>query len=397
MALAIASAPLLFSPSTSAADSVSEALSGGSAKLNLRYRFEEVDQDNALEDASAHTLRTRLTWQSDSYMDFSTLLEFDNVSYLGPQRFNNTRNGKTNYSTVADPEGTDFNQVYLDYKGMENSVVRLGRQRINLDNQRFVGGVAWRQNEQTYDAVSLNYSMDAFSLFYGYIDNVNRIFGPEDGTPAADLNTDSHILNIGFSPSDALKLTGYGYVHDFEDAAALSSTTLGARATGGFKDLPLSPSYALEYARQSEHANNITEYDAKYKLAELGLSAAGLKFTAAREVLGADEDAGTAFKTPLATLHKFQGFADVFLNTPANGVVDTYGSVSYTLAGFKLLAIYHDFESDENDISYGHEFDAVIARKVGKNVTLVAKYADYDANALAVDTDKLWLMINATF
>jgi len=397
IALAIASAPLSWTPPASAADSVSEALSRGSAKVNLRYRYEDVSQDNALEDAAAHTLRTRLTWKSDSYLDFSTLLEFDNVSYLGPQRFNDTRNGKANYSTIADPQGTDFNQVYLDYAGVPDSVLRLGRQRINLDNQRYVGGVGWRQNEQTYDGASFSYNMDSLGIFYGYIDNVNRIFGPEDGTPAADLNSDSHVLNISFSAADALNLTGYSYVYDFEDAAALSSTTLGARATGAFAGLPLSPSYTLEYAKQSEHANNATEYDASYQLAELGLTAAGIKFVGAREKLGADADAGTAFQTPLATLHKFQGFADVFLNTPANGVVDTYGSISYTFSDFKLVAFYHDFESNENDISYGNEIDAVVARKLGKHVTVVAKYADYDANALAADTDKLWLMINATF
>jgi hypothetical protein len=30
--------------------------------------------------------------------------------------------------------------------------VTLGRQRVNLDDQRFIGAAAWRQHEQTFDA-----------------------------------------------------------------------------------------------------------------------------------------------------------------------------------------------------------------------------------------------------
>ena len=39
------------------------------------------------------------------------------------------------------------------------------------------------------------------------------------------------------------------------------------------------------------------------------------------------------FSTPLATLHKFQGFADVFLTTPASGITDAYGKLGYCQEG----------------------------------------------------------------
>ena len=47
---------------------------------------------------------------------------------------------------------------------------------------------------------------------------------------------------------------------------------------------------------------------------------------------GADKGAPfTSFQTLLATLHKFQGWADKFLTTPPNGIRDLYGSAGYTL------------------------------------------------------------------
>ena len=51
----------------------------------------------------------------------------------------------TNYPVVADPEGTDLNQFYVQYAAPAGTTVRLGRQRIKLDTERFVGSVAWRQ------------------------------------------------------------------------------------------------------------------------------------------------------------------------------------------------------------------------------------------------------------
>jgi hypothetical protein len=59
-----------------------------------------------------------------------------------------------NRDVVADPEGTEVNQVWVGYEKYDTNV-KFGRQTFTLDNHRFIGNVIWRQNEQTYDAVSL--------------------------------------------------------------------------------------------------------------------------------------------------------------------------------------------------------------------------------------------------
>jgi hypothetical protein len=159
-------------------DSIAKAIEDGTIKLGFRYRYEFVDQDSFDDDAHANTLRTRLTFAPQVTDDWGFLLEFDDVRRIGSASFNDTRNGKTDRPTVADPKGTDLNQMAIRYAGWENATILLGRQRINRTNQRFIGGVGWRQNEQTYDSLSLGYQFNSkLNGYYAYVAQVNRIFG----------------------------------------------------------------------------------------------------------------------------------------------------------------------------------------------------------------------------
>ena len=173
---------------------LSAAISEGKSSMNFRYRFEGVDQDGINEDAAASTLRSRYTCVSGSTSGFSMGLETDYVSVIGPEDYNSTVNGRTAYPVVADPDGFDLNQAYVKYNNQALTAT-FGRQRIALGDQRFVGGVAWRQNEQTYDAARFVYNAsETLSLDYALVMNVNRIFGPDDGAQPADWESESHLL-----------------------------------------------------------------------------------------------------------------------------------------------------------------------------------------------------------
>jgi hypothetical protein len=162
-------------------DSLSTAVSDGKASLDFRYRFENVDQDGIKKDATANTLRSRITLETAPLSGFSALIEMDDVTAIGSDDYNSTSNGKTQYPVIADPEGTDINQGYFKYAGEEFAGI-LGRQRINHGNQRFIGGVSWRQNEQTYDSLRGTWSpIEILKLDLSYVNNVSRIFGPDDG------------------------------------------------------------------------------------------------------------------------------------------------------------------------------------------------------------------------
>ena len=205
------------------AGSITEAITGGTAHLNFRLRYENVDQDGISNDAEAFTLKTRINYKTGSYNNFHLFVEVDNVSHIGNDKFNDVRNGNGTYPVVADPNGTDVNQAYVAYGGPDTTV-KFGRQRILLDTQRYVGGVGWRQNEQTYDALSIvNKSLANTTLTYAYINKVNRIFGPDEPAvtgQAKEWDSESHLLNAGIGVGDLGKVTLYGYFMDFDDKSA---------------------------------------------------------------------------------------------------------------------------------------------------------------------------------
>ncbi|TLU62001.1 hypothetical protein FE810_13170 [Thalassotalea litorea] len=374
-----------------AADDIASAVSDSTANVMLRYRLETVDQDGKTEDAMASTLKTRLTWTSAPLHGVSALVEVDNVSYIGADQFNSTNNGKTDYPVVADPKGTDINQAAIKFTGEALTLVG-GRQRINLDNQRFVGGVGWRQNEQTYDGARVTYNAtEKLTLDYSLVFNVNRIFGPDDGAQPADWHGTFHFANGNYKINDNHKVTAFAYLIDNDDAAATSTDTYGLDYVGSFGPVTAS----VSYANQVDAGDNPNEFSANYFKAELAGNVGPVKVLGGLEVLGSDN--GVGFSTPLATLHKFQGFADKFLGTPGNGIEDLYVSAITSLGGVKLIATYHDFSSDKNSISYGSEIDLVAAYKVNNNADLLVKFASYDADELATDTSKFWAMATVKF
>lgn len=367
-------------------NSLQDMLANGEAHGMFRYRFENVDQQGVAEQANASTLLTRLNYTSATLKGVQALIEFDNVSVVGSENYNNTVNGYVDHAVVADPKGTELNQASLKYSNEQLEFIA-GRQRINLDEQRFVGGVAWRQNEQTFDGYRVVYKPNsAFKLDYSYVYNVNRIFGEDSAK--SDLHGKLHFANVAYQFNKHLTLSGFAYLFDFDSASALSSQTLGLRAKGAITD---SLTYTLSYARQSDYGDNTTSYNADYLLAELKGRLAAVNWMVGYEVLGTDN--GVSFSTPLATAHKFQGFADKFLVTPAEGIEDLYLGVSTKVSGVKLAATYHTYESNEQSIDYGDEINLSAAYVFSKHANVLLKYANYQADDYATDTEKLWLML----
>ncbi|WP_448549388.1 alginate export family protein [Thalassotalea fusca] len=354
--------------------------------LNFRYRYEHVDQDSIKNEAKASTLKTRLTWKSAAFNNFSTTIEVDNVLVVGADDYNDTHNGKTDYPVVADPKGTDLNQIYLSYKGEKGGFTG-GRQRILHNNQRFVGGVGWRQNEQTYDGLRVSYAVhENVSFDYSYVVNVNRIFGPDDGAQPADWEGDFHFINSKWKVAKKHNFSAFAYFLDNEDNVAASSNTLGFDYSGDFDVFVTNVSYAV----QTDAGDNMNDYSANYYKAEFVSGLENLKLIAGIEILGSDN--GVGFATPLATLHAFQGFADQFLSTPGNGVEDFYITAKTKLKDVNFTLTYHDFSSSKGSINYGSEIDLTAAFAVTKKIGGLVKFASYDAKEHNTDTTKIWLM-----
>lgn len=395
-ALSVLTAAILSAPSAFAADpahgkSISDALADSKVNISFRARYEAVDEDGASgaadKDADALTLKSRLTLNTGAYQGFSLGLEVDNVTAIVDD-YNDAAGNNPTDSVIADPEITDVNQAYIKYTNGDLKATA-GRQRILHNNQRFVGGVGWRQNEQTYDGVRIEYALnDALSLDYSYIHNANRIFADD---AKSDLGGDFHFINAAYKVNKAHKITAFAYILDFDTAAALSTSTYGALYNGKFDAVFVNASLAT----QSDNGDNANSFDANYINAEIGSKLGKVTVLGGYELLGSDN--GVGFSTPFATLHKFQGWTDKFLGTPADGVQDIYVTVKGAVAGVKLSATYHNLTSDANDIDYGNELDLVANYQVNKNYSLLAKFANYSADDYSTDTNKLWLQAVAKF
>jgi len=376
------------SQSTYAAESFTEALTNGKTNADFNLRYESAEQDNTAKDASALTLRTRLGYTTGTYKNFSAMIEIEDTRVVGG--FDEYTVGPTGfnpgvYSVIADPEHTELDQGYIKYK-TDTLTSTLGRQVITYDGHRFIGHVGWRQDRQTFDALKMDYSAsEALKISYSYIYKRNRIFAE-----AADVDSKDTLINVSYKTPIG-KVTGYGYLLEVDNNTDNSLNTFGASLNGSTSSVN-KIKYKIEYATQTSDSG-ATEFDADYLALEGSMAISGVTAKIGYESLGSDSG-NYGFSTPLATGHKFNGFADLFLTTPTEGLVDIYVTAATKLAGAKLVLTYHDFSADESSATVddmGSEIDFVFAKKFDKNYSAGLKYASYSAGDIKVDTDKLWI------
>jgi hypothetical protein len=381
----------------SAAETFGQALREGDVIVDLRARYESVEQGGFASEAGALTNRLRAGFQTEPLKGTAFLAEGVLVDDL-VEDYNSTINGQTQYPIVADP--ADFaaiNRFALINKSLERTTLTFGRQRILHDDQRFVGNVGWRQNEQTFDGLRAQWGGAKLKTDLAYASQVNRVFGPD--SPQGKWEGDVVLANFGFTlPVGTLSL--FDYYLDIDNAAAVSSNTVGLKLTGSKPLGKLTGTYALAFAEQGEAGANAADVDADYNLVEGGLSFPKFGLGLGVEVLGSD--GATGFTTPLATLHAFQGWADKFLATPAAGIEDTYLRFSYPLgkrgrfATVAATAVFHDYEADVGGAHFGEELNLQLVART-ERMTLTAKYADYRAALLLTDTEKVWVSVDYAF
>jgi hypothetical protein len=377
------------------------------AKFNgeIRPRFESVSvEDSTKKDADAFTVRATLGVEAQllGISGLSMKADGTTVQSIGAENYNSSTNGHTAYEIVKDPETTRFSQAYLQYK-LGKTTAKVGRQIVNLDNERFVGSVDWRQMMQSFDAAVISDStVSNLTLTGAYVWGIKGI----SNLPATQ--TDSILLNGSYKVNDMVKVTAYDYI--------LSSLhdTMGLALTG---NLPVSIAkidYRAEYASQGDASRDTSggvinaKADATYYNLDALANINGILVGGGYEVLSgtSGSDGKTAFQTPLATLHKFNGWADKFLTTPTGGLEDMSLSLGYTAPGLgKAMAVYHDFETDKamsgkNDL--GSEWDLLYTNAIPgvKGLSGLAKAAYFkggDVSGFDKDVTKIWLQLGYKF
>ena len=373
--LAVTIALLSAQAMTASASTVESALKDGKMLADFRLRYETNDTDNTTDEAKALTLRSRIGYESGALNGFKVLVENEMVHAL----VNDYSPETAGFDPVPDPTGNEINRAQISYANTTGFAAVLGRQRIVLDNARFVGNVGWRQNEQTFDAVKLDYTMGAIKVQYAFIDQVNGIsFNAVDVT--------DHLLNVAYTLTPGT-LTGFAYLLKNDDTDA-KDNTLGASFTGK-TGMYL---YSATFAQQKTD-----NFSANYMALEGGVDVSGVKVFLGNETLGSD-DGQYGFQTSLATKHAFNGWADKFLvSTPTAGLVDNYLKVAGNLYGVGLLAMYHTFEADQGSTDFGTELDLQATYAFDATSAVGLKTASYSKGDTGADTDKVWLWAEKRF
>ncbi len=401
----------VLSASAQADDAVWEALTRGKVDFAMRYRFEYKDDHVASSRAKSSTLRTTVGYRTGSLFGFGGYVQFEDITSIGSESYNDGgTNRRTEYATIVDPEGTEVNQAYVFFDGLKGTPIlrettlRYGRQVIEYADQRFIGTVPWRQNQQTYDGFTLvNKSLPDTIFNYAYVHNVKRIFGEDN--PVANLSNfnvdNTHFFHLSYDGFSLGKLSAFAYLINFENQGGffLSAATYGGRFNGGhdltdeFKLL-----YTVEAAHQTDYDDNVADLDTNYyKIVIGGTHKLGGLFesvTARVAYVVLEGDGGTdVFQMPFGTNHAFQGWSDKFLVTPKDGVEDLWVSLGTSIKGVKIMAVYHDFSSDNLDYDYGSELDLLIVKGFAKRYELGVEISGYwdDRNAtnLARNTRQL--------
>ena len=375
------------------ANSVEEALTQGDVILDARYRYEFVDQDTKRE-AKASTLRTRLGYKTKPFHGVYGLIEGENITVVGSERYYDTLNGMSSYAKVADPATTEINRALIGITAVPNTEIKLGRQRVNMGSKRFIGSSNWRQNETTYDAYTLtNTSVPNTMLAYGFITNENNNLG--DDASSGDINSAAHVVDVRYEGFKFSSITPYAYFIKVDDMPSLSNQTIGLYLKG--KNKIAKDTYFLhdvEYAKQTDYDNNAGDFDLSYYRIEPGIKWKNIAFKVGYEVL--EGDGTTGIITAFASNHNRNGWVDKFSSIPADGLEDMYAAIEYKIKdvheyidGTKIIAKYHQFEAENTSAEYGTEWDFKVSKPISDMYTASIYYETYNKDTFSKDTQKI--------
>jgi hypothetical protein len=375
--------------------------------VDVRLRYEDVQQTGIVENAHVETLRARLGLQTGKFLDTSLLAEGEAmVPFDHDYRPDPSVPTYTRFPVVGDPENYVLNRLALTNTSLPDTAVTVGRQRINLDDQRFVGASNWRQNEVTFDAARVvNKSLTNLTVDLTFLDRVHRVYGVD--SPQGTYKGNNYLANVAYDLPVG-KLSAFAYLLDFDPITGLTGTldprrgstsTFGGRFVGAWPSSGVTFGYVLSYASQKQRGDNPLIFTNHYFFGELNATLQAFKLALSDEIMQGNGTIG--FITPLATLHPFEGWAEKFLTTPANGVKDPHASLTWTfahIAGLDSLSptvIYHRFEAEHVDTDYGSEYDVALNAK-WHHYTALLQYANYTAAhttpiTVARNTSRFWV------
>jgi hypothetical protein len=159
--------------------------------------------------------------------------------------------------------------------------------------------------------------------------------------------------------------------------------------------------YDLSFAKQKKFKDAT---DAGTKEVGYTMFSLGWKINADHALVAAQETLEGGFRTPYATLHAWNGWADRFLTTPANGLKDQFIQYKAKRGPWTYELAHHTYKAETNGAAYGKELDLVVEYKATAWLKVMAKAADYKADSATPtlgtpnkDLRKFWLQTSMNF
>jgi hypothetical protein len=296
---------------------------------------------------------------------------------------------------VADfnADGFDAHQAYARFMPSPAVELRLGRQVINILNQRLVGGLDFAEQARSFDGARFIYDADdvRFDAAYALV----RKAADEPG--GVDLLPDGHLhlatLHIGYSAYRALEPHVVG-VFEADSGTDLSRMTFGPMFRGKLGK-GLSFEYSAEGYLQAggEEAPESQVETINYLGWLVALRArliGGRAFKPYVEVgaslISGDEEQSDntqrVFRAPYPTGHKFHGEMDFFINFPKDtqqrGLRDLYATVGWGTKRVASSVAFHFFDpmADVGGLShFGYELDFKLRYQFWKHAAVSGVYA----------------------
>ncbi len=385
----------------------------GITNVELRPRYETVQQQGT-EEAKAATVRAMAGYTTPQADGFGATLELIGVGALNTADYNVPVEplpaGSTPArATIPDPEAFNANQAYVSYDGIPATRILAGRQLVELDDQRFVGNVDFRQDMQTFDGLSVvNRGIPDLSVIGMYLFGAKDVLNDE-------VRMKTFLAEANWTRYEAAQVDAFGYWYGnrenaFEEATtgnaaiipgaalcgagpnsanslvnpqACNSVTLGARMHG---QIPVfgawQASYAAEYAHQNAWDGGYSGVGNDFDHLTGTLHREDAYFSVDAMRMGANANGTYGFQTPMATKHAFNGWAEMFLTTPKEGLRSDYATIGdKKFWGFDMSVRYYRFTTDFQGTALGHEWDWSIGRALTRNVMFVVQVAKFSVDA----------------
>ena len=380
---------------------LADSLSRGRLTAELRPRYNRIAEDDKPDRAEGFTLRAIAGWRSAPYRGWRFALEGIHTGPIGERDYNDDAGqlATSPYPLLPDPRHTGINQAYAEYAVIDGLKLKLGRQRVRVENQRWVSDNDFRQIPQLFDGLRATYGgLANTELEAGHYRRVRTTSGD---TRELRLTT----LRAAWNPLPDHALAAYGYFHDqaqngaFTGFADSSYRVAGVRAVGAVAaNDAIEWSYLLEAALQRPYAGGDSRVRARYGRAGAGVGTSAWTVRYDYESKGSN-GGRYGLQMPLTDFYAFNGWTLHFFNTPREGLRDSWLTARVAIGDATLHAEAHRFRSDFGHADQGRELDVGVTYVFTPDTILRAQHARYDAPPAAPpgDVRKTWITVTWTY